>query len=271
MAGIWPDNIQCVVNLGFDIDAQSSWIGRDPANADRPVLTTMGDYGPQVGVPRILQMLDDYDLKASFFVPGHTAENYPDLVKDILARGHEVAGHGYMHERPAELTLEQELEALDRGIGVLEKLTNQKIRGYRIPGADPSKHTLSLLAERGILYDSSLMDDDAPYMLKTDKGDLVEIPFHWLLDDFPFYAFAPAAGLRGPMCSPVSVFKTWAAEFDGLYKEGRCMVLVLHPQVTGHPSRLSGLERTVQYIRSKPNVAFMRTIDIAEYWLSKGS
>ncbi|MEE9198304.1 MAG: polysaccharide deacetylase [Dehalococcoidia bacterium] len=271
MAGLWPDDIQCVVNLGFDIDGESSWIGKDPANAHRPVLTTMGEYGPRVGVPRILQMLDDYGIKASFFIPGHTAESHPEMVKKILAQGHEVAGHGYMHERPADITPEQEVETLDKGLGILEKVAGQKVKGYRVPGGEPSKQTMSLLAERDLLYDSSLMDDDAPYILNTEKGGLVEIPWHWLLDDFPYYHFAPAAGMRGPMDSPISVSNTWIAEFDGLYKEGRCMVLVLHPQITGHPSRLSGLERTIQHMLTRPNVAFMRAVDIAEYWLSRGA
>ena len=269
MAGIWPGEIQCVVTLGFDVDGQSLWIGRNPSFADRPVLTTMGEYGPKVGVPRILGLLDDYDIKASFFIPGYVAETHKDMVKEIVSRSHEVACHGYMHERPAEIDLDDEREALDKGIAVLESITGQKVVGYRAPGADPSVHTLSLLAERGFLYDSSLMDDDVPYILKTSNGDLVEVPMQWVLDDFPYYGYAPHAATRGPMTSPVSVFKTWVAEFDGIYKEGLCLTLVLHPQVIGHPGRLAGLERFIRYIRSHPNVAFMRAIDIAEYWADK--
>ena len=87
MTGIWPGLTQCTVNLGFDIDAQSNWIGRDPAFRNRPVMMTAADYGPKVGVPRILNLMDEYGLKASFFIPGFTAEQYPDLVKEILARG----------------------------------------------------------------------------------------------------------------------------------------------------------------------------------------
>ena len=198
MTGIWPGLTQCTVNLGFDIDAQSNWIGRDPAFRNRPVMMTAADYGPKVGVPRILNLMDEYGLKASFFIPGFTAEQYPDLVKEILARGHEVAGHGYMHLRPAELTLEEEIEDLDRGLEALEKAAGQKITGYRVPGGEASNHSMSLLAERGIIYDSSLMDDDAPYMIETSNGNVLQIPFHWLLDDFPYYAYAPVAGIAGP-------------------------------------------------------------------------
>ncbi|MFQ5873143.1 MAG: polysaccharide deacetylase, partial [Dehalococcoidia bacterium] len=245
--------------------------GPDGTLPDLPGTMTMGEYGPKTGLPRILQLLDDYDIKASFFVPGYVAETHPDMVRDLVARGHEVAHHGYMHESPAELTIDREREVLEKGIDILVKLTGEKPKGYRAPSWDMSKYTGSLLAEYGFLYDSSLMDDDAPYIWHTEGGDLVELPIHWLLDDFPYYGYAPAFNLRGPMCSPVSVFKTWAAEFDGLYKEGRCYILTTHPQIIGHPGRLSGLERTVQHIRTHPNVKFMRTVDIAEYWVSRGS
>ena len=176
-----------------------------------------------------------------------------------------------MHRRPAELTMEGEIEDLDRGLEALEKAAGQKITGYRVPGGDASNRTMSLLAERGIIYDSSLMDDDAPYIIDTPNGNVLQIPFHWLLDDFPYYAYAPAVDMRGPGCSPASVARTWIAEFDGLYTEGRCMILVMHPQVTGHPGHLAGLETTIKHMLTKPNVAITTAGDIAEQWLAKNS
>ena len=103
MAGLWKDGVQCAVNIGFDVDGVSSWLGRDGDFANRPVAMTMGEYGPKVGVPRILDLLEEYGIKGSFFVPGHTAENHPNIVPDLLERGHEVAHHGYIHERPSSL------------------------------------------------------------------------------------------------------------------------------------------------------------------------
>ena len=128
---------------------------------------------------------------------------------------------------------------------------------------------MSLLAERGIVYDSSLMDDDAPYMIETPNGNVVQLPFHWLLDDFPYFAYVPAADMRGPGCSPASVARTWIAEFDGLYTEGRCMILVMHPQVTGHSGHIAALETTIKHMLTKPNVAITTAADIAEQWLAK--
>ncbi|MEE9249322.1 MAG: polysaccharide deacetylase, partial [Dehalococcoidia bacterium] len=260
----------CVVNLGFDIDGKSGWILRDGSFADRPGTMTLGEYGPKVGLPRILDLLGEYDIKASFYVPGYEAETHPDIIPHLLARGHEVGHHGYIHEGPAELNEEEEREVLEKGIGILQEQMGEKPKGYRAPSWDVSTRTVSLLAEYGFLYDSSLMDDDVPYILQTEKGRLVEMPVQWQLDDFPFYGYNSAAGVRGPNCSPVSVARTWIAEFDGLYQEGRCFILTMHPQLTGHPSRLSGLERTIRHIRSRPGVKFMRLDELARYWLDRG-
>ena len=104
MSGIWPGDTQCVAMLTFDVDGVSSWIRRDPDFAQLPSLMSMAEYGPAVAAPRILDLLDAYDIKGSFYVPGYVAETHVDLVKEIVRRGHEVGHHGYMHEPPASMT-----------------------------------------------------------------------------------------------------------------------------------------------------------------------
>lgn len=271
MAGVWPGDIRCVVTLGFDIDGKSSWIGRDPTLAELPGVMSMAEFGPKTGVPRILKLLDDYDIKASFYVPGYVAETHEEMVKELVRRGHEVGHHGYMHEPLGGMSVEKETEILEKGIAILERLTNEKPKGYRAPQFSSSQNTISLLAQHDFLYDTSLMDEDTPYILEAEGKRLVEIPVKWLLDDFAYFAFAPAAGIRSPMANPSSVLEVWSAEFDGVYRDGRCLTMTLHPQIIGHPSRLMVLERLIKQICSHPNVAFMRGIDIAEYWLNKGS
>ena len=270
MAGLWKDGVQCAVNIGFDVDGVSSWLGRDGDFANRPVAMTMGEYGPKVGVPRILDLLDEYNIKGSFFVPGHTAENHPHIVPDLLTRGHEIAHHGYVHERPASLGEGEERRVLEKGMEILEHQSGARVTGYRSPSWDISVSTLDLLVEYGFTYDSSLMDDDAPYVHDVGESRLVELPVQWHLDDFPYWGYAPAAGVRGPLSSPEAVIRTWTTEFDTLYREGRCYILTLHPQVSGHPSRLSCLERTIQHIMSHPKVAFMRCDEIAQHWIERG-
>ena len=187
MAGIWPDEIQCVAMLGFDVDGVSSWLNRDPNFKNHPSLMSMAEYGPSVATPRILNLLDAHDVPASFYIPGYVAETHPRLVREIAARGHEVAHHGYMHEPPSTLTREQEDDVLRRGIDILGGLTGERPVGYRSPSWELSEHSLDLLAGHGFVYDSSLMGDDAPYIETAPQTGqkLVEIPIHWLLDDAP--------------------------------------------------------------------------------------
>ena len=263
MTPIHPDDSQFLVLLGFDIDGVSSAINRDPDSANLPSLMSMREYGPSVATPRILDMLARYDIPASFYVPGYVAETHPDLVKDIHARGHEIAHHGYMHEPPATLTRDQEAEVLDKGIEILGGLTGQPPVGYRSPSWELSEHSLELLADRDFLYDSSLMGDDVPYIVNVDDRALVEIPVHWELDDAPYFNYAPSLGARFPMASPGHVYDVWSSGFEGAYHYGRAFILTMHPYVIGRPGRLRMLERLIRYIQEFPAVRFARAVDAA--------
>ena len=269
MSGIWPGNTQCVAMLSFDVDGVSSWIRRDPEFARLPSLMSMAEYGPSVAAPRILDLLDRCEIPSSFYIPGYVAETHPRLVEDVASRGHEVAHHGYMHESPASMSAEEEAEVLDQGSRILAGITGSPPLGYRSPGWELSELSLDLLRARGFVYDSSLMGDDAPYLLGPgpDGRDMVEVPIHWLLDDAPNFVYAPSANRLGPMRGPEEVFANWAAEFEGLYYYGRAFTLTMHPQYIGRPGRLRMLERLINHIRSFPNVEFMRIIDAARLWL----
>ncbi len=269
MSGIWPGDVQCAAMLSFDVDGVSSWIRRDPEFARLPSLMSMAEYGPSVATPRILDLLDQYSIPASFYIPGFVAETHPSLLEDIADRGHEIGHHGYMHEAPATMSVEEEAEVLDRGTEILAGITGTAPVGYRSPGWELSEVSLDLLRERGFLYDSSLMGDDAPYLLEPDSAGrrMVEVPIHWLLDDAPNFVYAPAANRLGPMRGPDEVFSNWADEFEGLYHYGRAFTLTMHPQYIGRPGRLRMLERLINHIQSFPNVEFMRIIDAARLWL----
>ncbi len=266
MTGLWLGDTRCVVSLGFDVDGVSGAINRNPNAAHLPTLMSMREYGPSVATPRILDVLGELDVRASFFVPGYVAETHPELVEDIGRRGHEVGHHGYMHEPPATLSKDREAEVLDKGIEIIERIIGAPPKGYRSPSWELSEHSLSLLAERGFVYDSSLMGDDVPYMVDADGTRIVEVPVHWELDDFPYYAFDPALGLINTPASPAQVFEAWSAAFEGAHHYGRSFVLTLHPFVSGRPGRLRMLERLIGYIRGFPGVRFMTALELAETW-----
>ena len=264
MSGIWPGDVRCVAVLSFDVDGVSGAINRDPDSARLPSLMSMREYGPSVGTPLILDLLDRYGIRASFFVPGYVAETHEALVLDIRERGHEIGHHGYMHEPPATLTKEDEEKVLDKGIAIIERITGERPKGYRSPSWELSEHSLSLLAERDFTYDSSLMGDDIPYLVDANGSRMVEVPVHWELDDVPYFNYAPSLGLRNLMASPEHVYRVWSAAFEGAHHYGRSFVLTMHPFVIGRPGRLRMLERLINHIQEFPDVEFMRAVDVAE-------
>ncbi len=266
MSGIWHGDTRCVVMLGFDIDGVSSAINRDPASANLPSLMSMREYGPSVATPRILDVLERRDIRASFYIPGYVAETHEGLVKDIHARGHEVAHHGYMHEPPATLSRADEADVLDRGIEILEGLTGEAPAGYRSPSWELSENSLELLADRDFVYDSSLMGDDVPYRVYVDERTLIEIPVHWELDDAPYFNYAPSLGARPVMASPGQVYDVWSSGFEGAYHYGRAFVLTMHPYIIGRPGRVRMLERLLDFIGGFRGVEFSRAVDVARGW-----
>ncbi len=252
----------CDVLLTFDVDGPSAFVNRDPTIERRPSTYSMGEYGPTVGARRILSLLAEHGLHASFFIPGWVAERHESLVKRIAEAGHEVGHHGYLHEPPATLDRDAEADVLDRTSAILERLCGAPPRGYRSPAWELSESTLDLLAERGFLYDSSLMGDDVPYLVGDEGRQLVEIPVHWSLDDYPYFAFTPQDGRR-LMASPSHVFDAWASAFEELHQRGAPFVLTMHPWIIGRPGRLRMLDRLIAHIESFPNVRFRRAIDMA--------
>lgn len=264
MPAPWPGSAVSVVMLTFDMDGPSGTLHRAPEMANRPSVLSQGDFGPKVGAGRILDLLAQYDIPSTFFIPGWVAERHGAAVRAVLKGGHEVAHHGYLHEPPGTLGgRDEEADILDRASGILEKISGQRVTGYRSPGWDISQWTLGLLAERGFAYDSSLMDHDQPYVIEVGAAKLVELPVHWSLDDAPYYSFNPAIGRMGPLLSPQIALETWQWEFDRAYADHGAFMLTMHPYLSGHYSRLEALERLIKHIRSKQNVEFMRCSDIA--------
>ncbi|WP_347309990.1 polysaccharide deacetylase family protein [Defluviimonas sp. SAOS-178_SWC] len=257
------------VCLTFDFDAVSLWFSSFNQTTATPM--SRGVFGAEVGLPRMLSLLRQHDIPATFFVPSHTAVSFPDAVKAIGDAGHEIALHGYCHEAPVGLTRDEEADLLDRAINRLSGAVGQGFRplGYRSPAFDLSSDSVALLEERGLLYDSSMMATDfMPYRARKghvvdeegfDPGlpsKVVEIPVAWELDDFPYFTFLNRplySGLR----APDEVFGIWRDEFDFCHSlGGGVFTLTLHPQVIGRGPRLAMLGRLIDHMKSRPGVSF---------------
>jgi peptidoglycan-N-acetylglucosamine deacetylase len=192
----WPAGVKAAACLTFDIDAESAVLTADRSSINRMSPMSHQSYGPLVGVPRILALLERHGVRATFFVPGYTAHRYPSVVRAVAEAGHEIAHHSYFHENTIGMDAKTEAAMLDLGLKALWDVAGVRPAGYRAPMWEMNYHTPALLAERGFLYDSSLMDSDHPYPLSVDGGQvLAEVPVSWGLDDWEQYAFLP--GLIG--------------------------------------------------------------------------
>ena len=198
----WPDNKRIAVMMAFDLDAETMWTTRGDGNHDHITNLSRGAYGPKQGVPRILDMLDVYGVKATFFIPGLTAERYPEVVKRIAAAGHEIGLHGYAHERFAGKTAEEQIEIIEKPQRILRELIGHDVEGFRTPSGDWAVETPKLLYERGIRYSSSMRGDDRPYRTVIDgrETDFIEIPTKWEVDDYVAMAGGTGPDFLLPEC-----------------------------------------------------------------------
>lgn len=262
----WPDGKRCAVAFTFDMDAETLLHVnfRDTA-PDRVALSSMLRYGPQIAVPRILEILRRHELRQTFFIPGWCAETYPEAVERILAAGHEIGHHGYLHKRPNLQSRDEEADSLGRGIDALVKLCGRRPTGYRAPAYAFSKDTLELLQNEGFAYDSSLFGDDVPYLVGNGRGDLVELPTDLSLDDWTQYVCIGEFGYMLPIASPARAMEVFRAEFDAAWRHGGLWNAVWHPFVSGRLARADAITDLLEYMQGKGGVWFAPLEDIAAH------
>jgi peptidoglycan/xylan/chitin deacetylase (PgdA/CDA1 family) len=259
----WQGGARCAVALSFDSDHETNELREAGESIGR---LSQGQYGNRQGIPRILQILRSHEVKASFFVPAVTALLYPDEQRRVVAEGHEVGIHGWIHERNSELPLAAERDLQMRSADVLEKVTGTRPVGIRTPSWDFSPNTLAITKEMGLVYDSSLMADVDCYelMMNGENSGVVELPVEWVRDDAVYFNMVRFAGLR-PYTPPEGVYDIFKREFDAAYREGGLFQLTMHPHISGYRSRIWILDELIKYMKSHAGVWFATHADVVRY------
>ena len=255
-----PEGKKVAVGIGWDFDAQSIWDGS--FNMTSPAYEARGEFGAEVGGVRALKLMDKYNIKCTFFVPGHTADTFPEIIKDCIATGHEIGHHGYVHENPTKATYEQEVKVIEMGLEALDRVGAPRPVTYRSPYWDFSPNTLKIIEKYGFKYDSSLMANDLhpyyprPVEVHSDSANIfgepskiLELPCSWWLDDWPPNIYV--TGFQEGQSAEETTFKRWKAIYDyALHnEEGACYMLTMHPQCSGSAHLIQMVEKLFAYMQ----------------------
>lgn len=270
-------NIQICFNPHFD--AVSLWIGSF-GGEDSPCDISRGVFAAKRGVPRLLDLFDRYDIQTTWGVTGHSVESFPNVFEKIVKAGHEIGVHGYSHENPLAMTRIQEGDVLDKTIEVIKKYSGCQPVGHMAPWWELSPNTIDLLKERGIKYDSSLMEDDYhPYWLRDGdrwtnidysleakewmkpwkpgkEVELIELPASWWLDDAPPTMFVKAFPNSHGWVTGRDLEEIWKDQFDWVYRnhDYATFLCTIHPDSAGKPHVLMMLERLIDHIMAHSGV-----------------
>ncbi len=267
--------------LTFDFDVLSAWIFR---GGTTPTQLSRGEFG-LIGAERILALLRRYSIPATWFIPGHTIDTFPDACGKVHLAGHEIGHHGYLHEPPALLSREQEDDVLSRGNDSIRRLTGSSARGYRSPSWDLSPHTVELLLQHDFVYDSSMMaHDDQPY--RARQGDvvtkdgptkfgpttrLIELPISWSLDDFPHFEYRRLESAIQPgLMRAGDVLDNWVDDFRYMVgtTDWGALTYTFHPQVVGRGHRMLMLEKLIRSLLDL-GATFVRMGEVADEWSAR--
>lgn len=271
---VWPNKQQCAVALAFDLDGPTGDAMLDGTLLRNLRYFTEGAYGPWRALPRLLDLLRDYDLKATFFVPTWVVWHWTGRCERILKEGHELAYHGHRHEVFKDCSLEEQRAIMGKSRDIFAARLGVTPVGFRTPSGDWSDGTASMLAEFGVVYSSSMRGDDRPYFHRRtdDNKRLVEIPARWDIDDYTALAYFedPDFPIGLDRISNYRlVERNWRHEFQGFYRDGLCWTTILHPKVVAKPGRLGILEGLFRDIRSHEGVWIARCAEVARWWIDQ--
>lgn len=262
----WPNGAKSALFIGFDVDGETAWLGNNPGNANRLVTVSHGGYDARVGIAKVLELLDELSMKATFFIPGWTALAHREACLPIVSAGHEIGHHGYLHKMPDRKKFDEAIEEINRGFSALQEALGVRPVGYRAPSGENFPELLAYLKDSGILYSSSFRDDINPYrhVLSDGRPGPIEIPVNFAFDDWNFGMSARASPRA--LFGRDAVLPLWIDEFEATHAWGGVTTMVLHPQVSGRPMRWHILRDFLRHVQAKGDVWIATGEEIARHF-----
>lgn len=247
----WPEGKRIAVMVAFDVDGELLWLQRNEENVRHLTNLSRGRYSTLQAVPRILRMLEEMEIRTTFFTPAWIAEQYPEVVKAIADAGHEIGYHGWMHE--AYDSYEKEVALMDKVDKIYSDILGKIPVGNRGPLGNVYDFDVRLWVERGYVYSSNWRDSDGPFIHELDgkRVPLVELPKDSIFDDTCYDLYTECEPVRINLRGGREICEVWKDEFDSLAKQGRMMNLVMHPQFMGRPHNLRPFRELLQYMKEQ--------------------
>ena len=260
----WPNDATVAVTLTFDFQGGEDVRPLADGTRDHEEYTQC-EYGPHTGIWRILRILDEEGVKATFMTCGAIAERYPDAVKAIAAKGHEIAGHGYHHEVARNLTREAEREVMRKTVEVIRARTGKRPVGWR--SCTQSPNSLELLMEHGFLWNSNSFSHDLPFLWQANGRELVELPRQPFGDGRTYQHRNNDAG------NPKDTLLIWKAMFDEFHEEAKLgptyCPFQFHPYISGRPGRAKTLRTIIQHMKAAGGVWFATGSEVGRWCLDE--
>ena len=270
---IWPEGKRCAAMISVNLDAEfygKIFYPDTDIDLESGEIQCHGRISIEDGLPRLLDTLDAYGVRATFFIPGEVARRYPEAAAEVARRDHEIGSHGMKHELMAHLSADEQRQVLRESRAVLREITGREAAGFRMPEGEITEETLRIAREEGYVYSSSLSDDDVPYF--QPESGMLELPIHWQLFDLPFFTFAfdpPIPPGQARSAEMDYVLQNWLYELEGARHWGTLMNVQLDPQTIGEQGRIFMLEKLLDAIREAGDVWLATGSEIAEAYSKK--
>ncbi|UCM88265.1 polysaccharide deacetylase family protein [Streptomyces marincola] len=263
----WPGGARVAFYLAvnvehYRVDRPSTSIFADTRElSPDPLNYGWRDYGPRVGIWRLIDTLDRLGVRASVMLNSDVAARYPRIIEAGRQRDWVWAAHGRNNSTlQADMPREEERAYLTDVVGTIERATGRRPLGWLGPALTETYHTPELLAELGLRYVLDWANDDQPYRLNVPG--MLSVPYSIEINDVQMFV---GKALSGP-----EFVRVVTDQLDQLYAEsagsGRVMSLVLHPFVINQPFRHRYLEQALEYIVRHPGVWLTTSDEIADHY-----